>query len=384
MIKPSDIFLIENRFLALRKGSYDMHSGQLNANWIEMLPPLSPVVTITEALTAFEATTEEASAAQSYTIEGSNLYSVLRVVPPVGYEVSRDGTNYLESLQITPSDGALSATIYIRLKANEAGDYNGNIRHSTTGYSENVAIEGSVVQAVTSVKYGFLYNWWATQDQGGGVSIIPSAMSSEGWAVASDTLWYNLENYVDSTINDPNTTGYRGTDCGDKLKSNLLWNGDNSYDFNGRPCGQRSGVNGTFDNKTDALRIWTKRIFSTIFGWFREFTENESRVRREAFNHKWGLSIRTVRTATSAEQLDPDGILPDTYYYGNDGKKYRVTKIGTQVWLADNLAETKWSDGSWIQGYDGGTYTPISDANWAALTTAALCAYDDDESNVLI
>ena len=53
-----------------------------------------------------------------------------------------------------------------------------------------------------------------------------------------------------------------------------------------------------------------------------------------------------------------------------------------KVWLADNLAETMYNDDTYIPGFDGGVYTPITDAAWAALTTPALCAYDDEVDNI--
>ena len=144
MIKPSDIFLLENRFMTIRKGSYDLHTGQLQGQWIEMLPPLAPVVTITAALAPFEATTAEPSEAQTYSIVGSNIFGTLRILPPAGYELSINGVGYIDSLSLQPDDGALSVTVWVRLKAGAGGNYNGDIRHTTTGFSENVAVEGSI------------------------------------------------------------------------------------------------------------------------------------------------------------------------------------------------------------------------------------------------
>lgn len=52
-----------------------------------------------------------------------------------------------------------------------------------------------------------------------------------------------------------------------------------------------------------------------------------------------GISRRLFRTATESELLLPDGLI-EAVYTGNDGKTYPLTKIGTQVWLAENLNET--------------------------------------------
>ena len=70
-------------------------------------------------------------------------------------------------------------------------------------------------------------------------------------------------------------------------------------------------------------------------------------------------------------------------YTGNDGSVYRTICIESQEWLADNLVETKWSDGTYIDGFDSnGYYVAISKVDWEAKTTGAVCAYDDDLNNV--
>ncbi len=62
---------------------------------------------------------------------------------------------------------------------------------------------------------------------------------------------------------------------------------------------------------------------------------------------------------------------------GNDGTVYKTVKIGNQWWMAENLKETKYNNGSeikvitdnyeWIHCYD--------------FKTAARCVYNNDESN---
>lgn len=210
-------------------------------------------------------------------------------------------------------------------------------------------------------------------------------MRSEGWDVPSDTDFTTLATYLGGTsiaggkLKETGTTYWDSPDTG----------ATNEVGFNGRGAGRRDYATGNFFNIKVNLSIQSNLSTGTNSAFTAFIIENDSNLIFYSTNvigaqKKNGISIRPFRPATTAEQLLPDGELTGVFYYGNDGKIYRVTKIGTQVWIADNLAETKWSDGSWIQGYEGGTYTLITDANWAALTTAALCAYDDDESNVLI
>ncbi|MBN1893213.1 hypothetical protein JW906_01910, partial [bacterium] len=59
---------------------------------------------------------------------------------------------------------------------------------------------------------------------------------------------------------------------------------------------------------------------------------------------------------------------------GNDGKIYQTVKIGTQWWMAENLRETKYRNGSAIPNVT--TYS-----TWASLYSGARCAYENKQSN---
>lgn len=90
--------------------------------------------------------------------------------------------------------------------------------------------------------------------------------------------------------------------------------------------------------------------------------------------NRTGGSFRLFRLATIQEQLLSDGT-PCDPYIGNDGKVYRTIKINDKVWTADNLAETKFRDGSDIPNV-------TDNAEWEALTTAGMCAYNNDINNI--
>mgnify|MGYP006914138474 FL=1 len=83
------------------------------------------------------------------------------------------------------------------------------------------------------------------------------------------------------------------------------------------------------------------------------------------------MSLRIVKKSTTLLNGE------EGTYTGNDGKAYRTICIGTQEWLADNLCETKYRNGDMI---------PIVTDNtaWAALTTGAMCYYDNDINNAVI
>jgi len=65
--------------------------------------------------------------------------------------------------------------------------------------------------------YGGLYQWNTVMQ--GSTTEGTQGICPIGFHVPSDTEWYTLENYLDSTINNPSATGLRGIDGGAKLKS---------------------------------------------------------------------------------------------------------------------------------------------------------------------
>lgn len=139
---------------------------------------------------------------------------------------------------------------------------------------------------------------------------------------------------------------------------------------------------GLFDGLGVTWNIWNTTLSGVLGGFYRCYAANISDNGGYG-NKAYGYSIRPFRLATTAEQLLSDGT-PCANYVQNNGIEIPTVKIGTQVWTASNLCETRFRNGDWIPGFDGGVYTPITNATWAALTTPALCAYNDDLTNVLI
>jgi len=221
--------------------------------------------------------------------------------------------------------------------------------------------------AITTIKYGALYNWYAAND---------------GRGISSGTM--NLPSFVEfNTL----TTYLGGSSiAGGKLKEIgfVYWSSPNTgatneFLFNGRGSGKRtSGSFGALNIETSFHTNYSGSIVVS----YSLYYDNATFTQITGSFKNVGLPIRLVRSATTDELLLPDGLISATYT-GNDGKIYRCVKIGTQIWTADNLAETKFANGDWIHGYDSGTYTPIANATWAALTTDGMCFYNDDPTTYL-
>jgi uncharacterized protein (TIGR02145 family) len=227
------------------------------------------------------------------------------------------------------------------------------------------------------VKYGALYNWYAATD----VRVISSG---GGWGVPEWTDFTELRNYIDPTgTNNSNIVGLKLKDTDNVFWDVVTGSPVNAYLFNARGCGNRDSA-GTFSGIKEIYFLWT---ITPLFQY-----EFDSRVTHmtsysDIFNvgtelgpssHilATGDSIRLFRPATLTELSQDDGT-PCANYTGNDGKIYRTVKIGTQVWLADNLCETKYADGSTIPLVTDNT-------EWSALTTGGMCYYDNDINNSYI
>ncbi len=78
------------------------------------------------------------------------------------------------------------------------------------------------------------------------------------------------------------------------------------------------------------------------------------------------------KTDDNGGDFPSSGTVKDT-----DGNKYNTVKIGTQVWMVDNLKTTKYNDGKAIPNV-------TDNSEWGNLTKGAYCNFDNLESNAKI
>jgi len=214
-----------------------------------------------------------------------------------------------------------------------------------------------------SVKFGLHYNFYV------GIS-ADKITSSDTWLVPTQTILAGLSTYLggDSV-------------AGGKLKDTVstYWNAPNTgatnlVSFNGRGAGYRN-LTGFVYPKIDNL-IWSSTEHSAPLGYYLALNSNSASCSVSGNYKYFGASLRLYRAATAAEQLATDGTIMNPYI-GNDLKQYTTVKIGTLVWMAYNLSETKLRSGAAIPEVTDQTA-------WAALITPGLCAFNNDWSNVLI
>lgn len=209
---------------------------------------------------------------------------------------------------------------------------------------------------------GLLYNWYAANDA--------RNIAADGWHVPTNDEWTALVLSIDSDAT------VAVNDAGGKLKETgfTYWNSPNTgatneVGFNGRGAGTRGGEDGLF---ADALKVTYYRHGDNEYHGSHSYEGERFLYQNRTFgseNAKYGISIRLIKDTTTLTHGQTGT------YTGNDGKVYRTICIGTQEWLADNLCETRYRNGDPIPEV-------TDNAAWAALTSAGMCAYNNDWSNV--
>jgi uncharacterized protein (TIGR02145 family) len=145
--------------------------------------------------------------------------------------------------------------------------------------------------------YGILYNWFAVNDSR---SLCPN-----DWHVPSDADFISLEVELGMDETQVYLVGLRGTNEGEKIKSNPTetpsWDGTNSSGFSGLPGGSRyvgqefpGYSSGDFVNEGSAGGFWS----STAIGnsaWYRSLNSSQQRITRSNAQSQRGMSVRCIK-----------------------------------------------------------------------------------------
>jgi len=164
--------------------------------------------------------------------------------------------------------------------------------------------------------HGALYNWAAINEE--------LALAPEGWHVATDDEWKELELYLGMSqekADEKNKSGFlvlamneeekkefyafrRGRGVGSKLAShtNLWEDGElvtdlnfGSSGFSAIPSGYRSCRGSEFKGLGNVTYFWTATELDLVNGWTRKLNYDKSDVTRDNFNWCGGLSVRCVK-----------------------------------------------------------------------------------------
>ena len=254
-------------------------------------------------------------------------------------------------------------------------------------------------------KNGFLYTGHAVDKGGpslkgrgpGGIVNTSSIVTIGDWNIPGESEWNSLVTYLNGFIPSQNTgTGALNTISGGKMKDytrDLIatcWKNPNigaQTDANisgwaGVPGGKitpNTTTGGVFDEFTETGYWWSANSFTAPpvananLMAVRYLKYNSPDVYRDYFNKNLGCSIRLVRPSLPGE--GNGSYVPNTYQ-GNNGKLYNGIVINDQVWITENLAETKYNNNTTIQN--------VLSNNWSDLnySSSKYASYDDILSNV--
>jgi uncharacterized protein (TIGR02145 family) len=142
--------------------------------------------------------------------------------------------------------------------------------------------------------FGYLYNYYIIEDS---QNIAPA-----GWHVATDEDWQELEIFLGMGQSEADSSGWRGSDEGTKLKLHTGWFGDGSTNVGNNESGfaalgggYRGMIYGQYHSETYRGVFWTATGTDTEESWSRTVGWNIPTVERSKKNKRYGYSIRCVK-----------------------------------------------------------------------------------------
>ncbi len=172
---------------------------------------------------------------------------------------------------------------------------NGNSNQTDNGVIEKFCYNNDTANCAT---YGGLYQWNEIMNYGtteGAQGICPT-----GWHIPTDAEWKTMEMYLGMSQAQADSTEWRGTDEGGKLKEagTAHWispntGATNSSGFTGLPGGYNY-PGGQFSDITHHVDFWTSTETGTN-AWYRKLNYGYATVGRNNNNENYGFSLRCVR-----------------------------------------------------------------------------------------
>jgi len=135
--------------------------------------------------------------------------------------------------------------------------------------------------------YGRLYRWDVAQN------ICPV-----GWKLPSDNDWKLLEIFLGMSQSDADAIDYRGTDEGDKIKSDFGWNsGGNGSNITGMtflPAGNKHAFSVNYYHLGNYTFLWTATDSSSSDAFSRYMHFSSSMIGRGVYDKTYGFSVRCI------------------------------------------------------------------------------------------
>lgn len=229
-----------------------------------------------------------------------------------------------------------------------------------------------------NITYGRLYNWLAV-DTG---KLAPS-----GWHIPSQSEFETLRSYIASQAwNYDGTTDVGTVDSNKQGKAianasgfqyssvtGAVGNTDypdkrNISGFSAFPSGYRSVQLNGFSNPNSYAYWWSATAYDSGTAYAKYASYGFAHFNQLVTNKKDGFAIRCVRTTYANWQND----LP---FLDIEGNEYTAIEFGTQLWMVQNLATTKYNDNTDIPNI-------TDETEWENATSGAYCDLNNDSDYV--
>jgi uncharacterized protein (TIGR02145 family) len=218
--------------------------------------------------------------------------------------------------------------------------------------------------------YGRLYNWYALND--------PRGLAPQGWHVPTDGEWTTLALSLGGSAL-----------AGGAMKDTIGWNSPNTgatnnSGFAGLPGGLRE-YNLGFGQIGNMGFWWTSTQADENYALGRSLTNTGVELNRFNSGKTDGFSIRVIKDTAALPNIDSSWVAGTdsascgsanvhnaAVAYGSltdqDGNIYKTTRIGDQVWMAENLKTSHYRNGDMIPNV-------TNDVIWMSLSSGANCWY---------
>lgn len=186
-------------------------------------------------------------------------------------------------------DGKIYPTVLINSQCWMKKNLNiGNMLDSLAAQTDNSIIEKYCYKNLHAYcdTFGAYYQWnemmqYTTTE--GTKGICP-----DGWHIPNDAEWYAMENFVDASINDPNTWGVRGTNGGRELK----YEGTSGFDA---LLGGFRNYLGGFSNFETYAFFWVSTNINTSNAVIRSVNSTDNKIYRDWYHKERGQSVRCLK-----------------------------------------------------------------------------------------
>jgi len=196
--------------------------------------------------------------------------------------------------------------------------------------------------------YGRLYNWFA---------VDTGKLAPAGWHVPTNNDFTTLATYLSTNV------GYKLREAGTAHWKSPNTGATNSSGFTALPNSAREN-NGSFELGFDqglSSFLWTATSISPTTAHFGQLSYGNSLLVMDS------VSWNPTKAAGMAVRCIKDNNIPSTEVITDiDGNVYTEVVIGTQIWMVQNLATTRYNDGSSIPNITDNTA-------WSELSTDAYC-----------